>query len=99
MIDPAACAAHFRVDSQTWVTVLIRAATYFSHLAPARYDPSERRAKQRRLMDAGEQVRAGRLRPERAGIPGVGVPPPSSYRSDWWNTDPPTDIDRSRVMA
>src|SRR3954466_7485034 len=55
-IDPAACASHFNVDSRTWAGVLIRAAIYFSHLAAARYDPSERRAKQHRLMDAGEQV-------------------------------------------
>jgi hypothetical protein len=84
IIDPAACAAHFNVNADTWLGALIRASAYFNHLAAARYDPSERRAKHRRLSEAAEQVHAGRIKPEDAGIPGIGLPPPASFPNDWW---------------
>jgi hypothetical protein len=83
-VDPADCIAHFGVDSGTWVMALIRAATYYGHLGTARFDPSERLARQRRLEQAARRITAGVVTPERAGIPGVGFPPPSSYPDEWW---------------
>lgn len=83
-IDPAVCAAHFQVNTQTWTSVLLRAANYYGQMAAARFDPSERRSKQHRLLKAGRQIGSGRISPEQAGIPGIGLPPPTSFRIDWW---------------
>ncbi len=49
-------------------------------LAQARYDTSERLAKSERLMKAGMDLRAGLRRPERVGIPGIGLPPATAKR-------------------
>jgi hypothetical protein len=83
-IDPAECAAHFKVDSGIWAAVCIKSGTYFKHLASARYDPSERLAKSLRFMKAGEQLRGGKIKPEDAGIPGLGLSPSGTLPFDWW---------------
>jgi hypothetical protein len=45
-------------------------------------------AKQLRFEQAALQIREGLRLPERMGIPGVGLPPPVSYRWDWWAESP-----------
>jgi hypothetical protein len=99
IIDPAACAAHFNVNTHTWLGALIRASAYFNNLASARYDPSERRAKHRRLSEAAEQVHDGRIKPEDAGIPGFGLPPPASCPIDWWATGQSAGPSRARAAG
>ncbi len=83
-IDLAECTSRFHIDPMLWTSVCIKAGTYFKHLSTARYDPAERVAKQRRFEQAGSQIREGLWLPEQVGIPGIGQPPPVSWRWDWW---------------
>lgn len=85
-IDLAEVASRFQIDVEEWVGVCIKASTYYGHLGAARFDPTERRAKQLALQRAAARIRAG-VAPERSGVPGVGVPPSPVCRWDWWNED------------
>jgi hypothetical protein len=87
-IDPAECAGQFKVDAAVWAAACIKSATYFKHLAGARFDPTERLTKHVGFMKAGEDLRAGRIRAEESGIPGIGLAPPIPRRFDWWNAGP-----------
>jgi len=89
IIDPAECAAHFQIDFQVWAGVCVKSGMYFKHSLAARYESREREAKHLRFAQAAVQI-GQRLRlPEQMGIPGVGLPPPVSYRWDWWTESPP----------
>jgi hypothetical protein len=72
-IDPAATALHFGMDTEKWVAVCARTATHYRGFLRARYDPSERRAKQCFYEDAGRKIARG-VPPEAIGVPGLGVP-------------------------
>jgi hypothetical protein len=89
VIEPAECAAHFRVNQGVWAAACVKAATYYRHLAASRYDPTEREAKHARFMRTGEDLRTGRIRAEDAGIPGIGLTPLTAARVEWWNSPPP----------
>ncbi len=88
IIDPAECASRFQIDFQVWAAACVKAGLYFKHLSAARYDFAERVAKQLRFERAALQIREGLRLPEQVGIPGVGLPPPVSYRWDWWAESP-----------
>ncbi len=85
IIDPSECATRFTVNDKLWSDVAIKAGTYFKQLASARYDTSERLAKSDRYLKAGEDMRAGRARPEETRTPGISLNPPPIERLDWWN--------------
>jgi hypothetical protein len=72
-IDPATTALHFGMDSDKWVVVCARTAAHYRGFIPARYDPSERRAKQCFYEEAGRKIAQG-VPPEAIGVPGLGVP-------------------------
>jgi hypothetical protein len=69
----------------------VRSGSYYSHLAAARFDPSERMAKKIRILKAAQDIRTGARLPEQAGVPGIGLKPVGSYRWDWWVQDPVAD--------
>ena len=62
---------------------------YFKHSVAARYESTEREAKHFRFAQAAVQIRQRLRLPEQVAIPGVGLPPPVSYRWDWWTESPP----------
>ena len=62
---------------------------YFKHSVAARYESTEREAKHLRFAQAAVQIRQRLRLPEQVAIPGVGLPPPVSYRWDWWTESPP----------
>lgn len=83
-IDIAHCAAHFHIDSEVWSMACTRTGLYYSHLAGARFDPSERRAKQLPFMQASRDIKAGIRSAEEVGVPGVGLTSDRAYPWDWW---------------
>jgi tetratricopeptide (TPR) repeat protein len=83
-IDIARCAEHFHIDSKVWSMACTRAGAYYSHLAAARYDPSERRAKERRFMQAARDLQAGIRTAEELDVPGIGLSTSRAYPWDWW---------------
>jgi hypothetical protein len=89
-IGLAECARHFGVDSQVWTAACVRTGMYYMHLSATRFDPIEREAKQRRWAKAAEDLRAGKILPEEAGVPGIGVPPSVPCRLKWWLDVPAT---------
>jgi hypothetical protein len=77
-IDLAQTAAHFGIDAEKWVVVCARAATHYRDFSWARYDRTERLAKQRLYEEAGRKIAQG-IPPEATGLPGLDVrlaPPP-----------------------
>ena len=89
IIDPAECASRFQIDFQVWAGVCVKSGMYFKHTIAARYESTEREAKHLRFAQAAVQIRQRLRLPEQVGIPGVGLPPPVSYRWDWWTESPP----------
>jgi hypothetical protein len=87
-IDPARCAAHFQVDDRVWGGACVKTGTYYKHLASARYDQTERKAKEARFMQATEDILSGRIRPDQAGVPGIGLASSVSDMDDWWVKGP-----------
>jgi hypothetical protein len=71
-IDPAEVAAHFGIDAEKWVIVCARSATHYRDFSWARFDRSERLAKQRRYEEAGRAIGRG-VPPEETEIPGLGA--------------------------
>ncbi len=88
-LDPWQCAAHFQVDDGVWAGACVKSGMYYKHGCVARYDSTEREAKHQRFAQSAELLRQKLRRPEDLGIPGIGLPPPASYRWDWWNVPPP----------
>jgi hypothetical protein len=72
-IDPAECAAHFGLDRKSWEYVCEHGALFYYRTAPLRYDPTERRAKQRAFKEAARHITEGQP-PEQVGLPNIGVP-------------------------
>jgi hypothetical protein len=73
-IDPAEAAAHFGIGTEQWVVVCARSATHYRDFSWARYDRSERLAKQRLYEEAGREIARG-IPPQETGVPGLGAPP------------------------
>jgi hypothetical protein len=74
----------------------MKSGIYFKTLADARYDPAEREVKYRRFMQAALQIEQQLRPPGQSGIPGVGLPPPTSYRWDWWTESPELTAQETR---
>jgi hypothetical protein len=74
-IDLAETARHFGIDTEKWVVVCARAATFYRDFTWTRHDRTERRAKQRRYEEAGREIANG-VAPEATGVPGLGVAVP-----------------------
>ena len=96
-IDPVECASRFPIDSRLWTGVCAKAGTYYKHLASARYDPAERIARQHRFEQAATLIRDGLRQPDQLGIPGIGLPPPASWRWDWWVVPPSSGTGPTRA--
>jgi hypothetical protein len=74
-IDPARCAERFGLTPYAWQKVCNFGIMFYDKTAGARYDSSERRAKQDAFGKALEKIKAGE-RPESVGLPNIGVPDP-----------------------
>jgi hypothetical protein len=75
-VDPAACARHFKLGPGAWNKLCHWGIMFYDAASPARYDPSERRAKQDAFGKAADKILAGTA-PEAVGLPNVGVPEPA----------------------
>jgi hypothetical protein len=73
-VDPAACAMHFRLSSETWTVACDWGATFYERTAHIRYDPSERLDWIKRYRQAKSAIAQG-CDPARVGLPGIGVSP------------------------
>jgi hypothetical protein len=75
ILDPAQCAAHFKIGRYEWQRLCLWGIMVYDKIAPLHYDPSRRRAKQDAFGKAHDKIVAGRA-PEEVGLPNVGVPLP-----------------------
>jgi hypothetical protein len=71
-VDPAECAAHFKVGAEAWKVACDWGARFFELTANIRYDPAERLDWITRYRRASREIASGRD-PEDVGLPGVGV--------------------------
>jgi len=99
-IDLADCLSHFGVDSKVWDGVCAYTATFYRDLANLRFDPSERKAKQRAYEAVRPKIAAGAPL-EQLGVPGMGLVPPGSLPVKWWEktTRPAGRLDDDRIGA
>ncbi|HEV3163061.1 MAG TPA: tetratricopeptide repeat protein, partial [Isosphaeraceae bacterium] len=74
VIDPSECASHFELDAAKWSFVCHHTAGFHARTSKLRYDPSEHLARVQRLVDAANQIEAGKS-PDEVGITGLGVHP------------------------
>jgi hypothetical protein len=77
-VDAAEVAAHFGIGPEEWVVACARSATLYRDFSWARYDRTERLAKQALYEEAGRRIARG-IPPEQAGVPGIGVPPVAGH--------------------
>jgi lysophospholipase L1-like esterase len=75
VLDPARCAEHFGLTPYAWEKVCNFGIMFYDMTSGARYDPSERIAKQHAFGAALERIKAGE-RPEAVGLPNIGLPEP-----------------------
>jgi hypothetical protein len=80
VVDPAACAAHFGLDTKAWISLCENGALFYYRIASVRHDRSERRAKELAFREAGKRIGAGEP-PEGVGLPNIGVPLAAECRS------------------
>ena len=73
VIDPAETARGFALGKYAWNKLCHWGIMFYDSTAPARYDPSERRAKQDAFGQAADKINAGQP-PESVGLPNIGVP-------------------------
>jgi hypothetical protein len=71
-LDLAGTADHFGIDNQKWAEACGISASAYRGYAMIRYDPSERAAKDQRLLEAARAIARG-VPPEETGVPGIGV--------------------------
>ncbi len=74
-IDPDDTVRHFALIPAAWRKLALWGIMFYDKTAPARYDPSARRARQRAFADAANRIEAG-VPPEAAGLPNLGIPAP-----------------------
>ena len=72
-IDPARCAAHFGLEPKDWKRLAERGSMFYYGTASLRYDPRQRRDKQRAFQAASQRIEAGEAA-ETIGLPNVGIP-------------------------
>jgi hypothetical protein len=72
VVTPAECAAQFAIDAKKWVEVCNYAAWFYGKTAFARFDPSQRLAKNSRYLEASRLVASG-TSPEAIGVQGIGT--------------------------
>jgi hypothetical protein len=75
IIDPAACARHFKLTPWAWEKICNAGIMFYDLTAGARYDSSERIAKRHAFGQAMERIKAGEA-PESVGLPNIGLPDP-----------------------
>ena len=83
-LDPAACAAHFRMDAEKWAIVCERTAEHYRRVAGYRYDPTARLAKSRRYADAAQLLKGG-MAIDDLGLLGVGDR--NVRKPEFWTTE------------
>jgi lysophospholipase L1-like esterase len=71
-VDPVAVARRFAIGKHAWNKICHWGIMFYDRTAPARYDPSERRARQDAFGKAADKIAAGRS-PESVGLPNIGV--------------------------
>jgi hypothetical protein len=74
-IDPLEVARHFRIGPQQWMKVCHWGVMFYQLTGGVRYDPSERRSKERAFGAAADRIKAGEA-PERVGLANIGIPDP-----------------------
>jgi hypothetical protein len=74
IIDPAEAADHFGMDTERWVIVCARSATFYRDFSRTRRDRTERLDKKRLYEEAGRKIAEG-TPPEETGLAGLGVRP------------------------
>jgi len=74
-IDPAECAAHFRLDSAAWRVICLWSIKFNTLAAPLRYDPSQRLQQRQLYAEAADRISAGEA-PESLGVENLGTPAP-----------------------
>jgi lysophospholipase L1-like esterase len=75
VLDPAECAARFRLDAAAWRVICLWSIKFNSLAAPLRYDPVERNQEKLRYADAADRIAAGQA-PEALGLANLGIPAP-----------------------
>lgn len=75
VLDPAEAAERFGLGPAAWEKICHWGIMFYDRVAPARFDPSERRARQDAFGKAADRIAAGAA-PESVGLPNVGVPGP-----------------------
>jgi tetratricopeptide (TPR) repeat protein len=73
VVDPAAVARRFPMDKNAWSKICHWGIMFFEIIAPARFDPTERRAKGDAFGKAADKIAAG-TPPREVGLPNIGVP-------------------------
>jgi lysophospholipase L1-like esterase len=79
IIDPARCAKRFGLGPEQWNKICLWGIMFYDLTAPARYDPTYRRARQRAFAKAADRI-AGGEPAEAVGLPNIGIPEPVSPR-------------------
>jgi hypothetical protein len=75
LIDPARCAAHFRLVPAAWRELCLWGIMFYDLVTPLRYDSSMRQKKRAAFVAAADRIEAGGA-PESVGLPNIGVPAP-----------------------
>jgi hypothetical protein len=73
VVDPVQCAKRFGLNAKAWNKLCHWGIMFYDLASPARYDPSERRAKQDAFGKSADRIAAGE-RPEAVGLPNIGIP-------------------------
>lgn len=74
-LDPAECVARYGIMPKDWVRICRHSAWVYETLGQWYYDPDPREAKRLLLESAATRIEHG-CKPEEAGIPNIGTPPP-----------------------
>jgi len=82
-VDLAACIRDYAITPKVWDGVCAYTSTFYRDLANIRFDPSERRAKQKAYEDVRPRIMEG-APPDQLGIPGMGLVPPGTLPLKWW---------------
>ncbi|KAJ3046784.1 hypothetical protein HK102_013089, partial [Quaeritorhiza haematococci] len=71
VLDPAECAAHFKLDPGAWRTLCLWGMMSYEITGPASFDPTLRRFKYEAFARAADSIEMG-VPPGAAGFPGIG---------------------------
>jgi hypothetical protein len=73
IIEPARCAAYFKLGPSAWKSLSLWGAMIYDLLAPAHFDSSQRRRKLEAYQTSFVRISAGEA-PEAVGLPNIGIP-------------------------